>query len=476
MSMQDSPKATGSFFQRIEHRARAVDSLLVVGLDPHAADLTRQDASSALAFCTRLVEATHDLAVAYKPNAAFFERFGGPGQEALQSLIRDVIPADVPVILDGKRGDIGSTARAYADAAFNTLGADALTINGYLGADAISPFITRADRGAFVLCKTSNQGAADLQDLIIASDGRPLYLHVADLANRLNDSDNIGVVVGATQLEALSAVRRACPDLWLLAPGVGAQGGTLETAVSAGLRGDGLGIIVPVSRGISRAPDPRAAAIALRDGIRAAQRHAQDRPVNRYTSLANGLLDAECVRFGTFTLKSGKTSPIYIDLRRLIAHPRLLHEAALAYLEILRDLRFDHIAALPYAALPIGSAVSLAGGLSMVYPRREAKAYGTKVAVEGVYQPGDRTVVLDDLATTGGSKVEAIEKLDAVGLRTEDIVVLIDRQSGARETLTEAGYRFHAVFTLRQLVSGWLASGRITAEQAQDVRTFLDAG
>src|SRR5690606_33073157 len=146
-----------------------------------------------------------------------------------------------------------------------------------------------------------------------------------------------------------------------------------------------------------------------------------------------------------------------------------------AYLPLLQGLQFDRLAALPYAALPIGTAVSLLSGHPLLYPRKETKDYGTRAEIEGVYQPGERVVVIDDLATTGGSKFEAIGKLRLAGLEVRDVVVLIDRQSGAAESLQAAGYHLHAVFTLSELLDVWEQDGRVSAEQAAEVRLFLAA-
>ena len=190
-------------------------------------------------------------------------------------------------------------------------------------------------------------------------------------------------------------------------------------------------------------------------------------------ALADRLLDAGCVQFGQFTLKSGLRSPIYLDLRQLISSPGLLAEVGNAYLDLLRGLRFDRLAALPYAALPIATAISLGSGWPMIYPRKEAKSYGTTAEIEGVFAPGERAVVIDDLATTGGSKLEAIEKLAAAGLSIEDVVVLIDRQSGAAEALAAAGYRLRAVMTLTQMLDHWERTGRVPAEQIDATRVFL---
>jgi uridine monophosphate synthetase len=471
-----------SFFSALEERVRKVNSLLCVGLDPHPADLPQPSAQAAYSYCLHLIEATADLALAFKPNAAFFEIYGAQGWEALHQLI-EAVPAETPVILDAKRGDIASTAQAYARAVFQGLGATAVTANPYLGGDALKPFLEDPQHGVFLLCKTSNPGAGDLQDLI-TRDGDVtrlrLYEVVARLAQGWNLNHNLGLVVGATHPEALRRVRLLAPDLWFLVPGIGAQGGDLQQALQAGLRADGLGLLVNASRSIARASDPRQAARDLAHAINQV-RHTPDAekrtaapPSNFPAVLADSLLEAGCVKFGQFTLKSGLQSPIYIDLRQLASYPKLLALVAQAYLPILRNLAFDRLAALPYAALPIATAISLQSGWPMLYPRKEAKEYGTRAAIEGVYAPGEQAVVIDDLATTGGSKFEAIRKLTAAGLRVQDVVVLIDRQSGATEALQEAGYRMHAVFSLTQLLDYWERMGKITAEKIAEVRRFLE--
>jgi uridine monophosphate synthetase len=469
------------FFSRLENRVRQVDSLLCVGLDPHPLELNAPTPEAACDFCFRLIESTQDLAAAYKPNAAFFEAFGPPGFEILKQVIAGV-PDGIPVILDAKRGDIASTAQAYARAVFQALGADAVTINPYLGYDALEPFLNAPERAVFLLCKTSNPGAADLQDLNLA-DGRRLYEHVARLANEWNRADNLGLVVGATQPDALQQVRRIAPDLWILAPGVGAQGGDLGEALRAGLRPDRMGLLVPVSRGISRAEEPHQAAKALRDAINQVRREVESQgghpgpaahdSLQGSIHIADELLEYGCIQFGRFTLKSGLQSPIYIDLRRLAGNPGLLAQVADAYRSLLVGLRFDHLAAIPYAAIPIATAISLASGWPLIYPRKEAKEYGTRAEVEGVYHPGEIAVVIDDLTTTGGSKFETIEKLTSNGLQVRDVVVLIDRQSGAAETLAQAGYRLHAVFTLAEMLDHWAQTNRVPADQISAVRQFL---
>jgi len=481
-----------SFFTRLTRCASESDSLLCVGLDPHPRLLDQPTAAAARDFCMRLIDACAPHVCAFKPNSAFFEALGPDGMAALVDVIA-AVPNSIPVIVDAKRGDIASTAQAYARATFDTLGADALTVNPYLGGDSLKPFLIRPERGVFVLCKTSNPGANEFQALQVGSD-EPLYLRVARQAQAWRAEygyDNIGLVVGATDPQALAQVRAVAPDLWFLSPGVGAQGGDLGAALAAGLRGDGLGILVTVSRSISRSADPAAASMNLRDAINKARDFSDHKPLphpgpapvangaplhsNRCgAEIATALIESGCVRFGRFTLKSGRQSPIYLNLRYLASHPQSLQAVAAALIPLLHTLRFDRLAAIPYAALPIGTAIALAGNWPLVYPRREVKTYGTRSVIEGAYRPGDTVVVIDDLVTTGESKFEVIEKLKLVGLQVRDIVVLIDREQGASEAMAAAGYRLHAAVTLRHLLGHWRAMNAITAVQYKEVIDYLE--
>ena len=261
-----------SFFSFLEKRVDDCSSLLCIGLDPHLPDLQEPTASSALDFCLNVIQETARYAAAFKPNAAFFEVFGAEGWTALRQVVDAIqeqsnrLGSMIPVILDAKRGDIASTAEAYARSAFETLDVDCITLSPYLGRDSIEPFIQNSEKGIFLLCKTSNPGSGDLQDIVL-SNGDLLYEHVARLAQSWNAKNNVGLVVGATHLEALRRVRAVAPDLWFLAPGVGVQGGDLEAALGAGLRKDGKGMLIPISRGIARAQKPGLAAAELRDEI-----------------------------------------------------------------------------------------------------------------------------------------------------------------------------------------------------------------
>jgi orotidine-5'-phosphate decarboxylase len=245
-----------TFFDRLRERIDAADSVVSVGLDPDPDRLPAAVADADLprwAFNRRIIDATHEHAACYKPNAAFYE--DSNGWKALRETIAYAHGKDVPVLLDAKRGDIGNTARQYARILDDDNGpaADAITVNPYLGRDSLDPFLCNPETGVFVLCRTSNTGGADLQDLELAS-GEPLYERVAALADLWNEHGNVGLVVGATAPEELETVRDIVPEMPFLVPGVGAQGGDAEAAVEYGLAEMAAGTtpigLVNSSRGI----------------------------------------------------------------------------------------------------------------------------------------------------------------------------------------------------------------------------------
>lgn len=270
------------FGQRLHDAAQAAGSLVCIGLDPNPERLPphvwdpNDVTGSIVRFNSALIEATADLVCAYKPNLGFYAALGEDGIAALVAT-RRLIPPAIPVILDCKVGDIGETARGYARGYFDAWGFDAITVNPYLGEDSLAPFLAYADRGVFVVCKTSNPGSGDLQDLPV-SERQPLYLTVADRAATWNSRypATIGLVVGATFPDQLAEIRAHCPDLPILLPGVGAQAGDLDAALQAGLDSDGMGLVVSSSRTIIYASNgpafaihARQAAIDLRDAINA---------------------------------------------------------------------------------------------------------------------------------------------------------------------------------------------------------------
>ena len=265
-----------NFIAKLRAAWTSSNSLLCVGLDPDPTKLPvhlRGTPQNIFAFNRAIIDATHDLVCAYKPQIAYFAAQSAEDQ-LLKTMeyLRAQYP-HIPVILDSKRGDIGSTAEQYAVEAFERYGADAVTVNPYMGADAITPFTSYADKGVVILCRTSNAGAKDFQDLQI--NGQPLYVHVASkVANEWNQHGNCLLVVGATWPEQMQQIRAVVGDMPFLVPGIGAQGGDVKAMVTAGKTADGRGLIINSSRavlyasaGADFAQAARNVALAARDEI-----------------------------------------------------------------------------------------------------------------------------------------------------------------------------------------------------------------
>ena len=245
-------KAPVKFIDKLSAAWTTNNSLLCVGLDP---DLDRFPAhlkdqpDAIVTFCKAIIDATADLACAFKPQIAYFAALGAEGQlEEICRYLRDTYP-HIPLVLDAKRGDIGATAHQYAREAFDRYGADAVTVNPYMGFDSVEPYMAWPDRGVIVLCRTSNAGGSDLQFLDVG--GMPLYQHVARLvADKWNRNGQCALVVGATFPDELAQVRAIVGDMPLLVPGVGAQGGDVAATVGAGKTANGAGMMINSSRAI----------------------------------------------------------------------------------------------------------------------------------------------------------------------------------------------------------------------------------
>ncbi len=381
--MAESSSST-SFFTKLEARVSQVDSLLCVGLDPHGAQIlgdsyatatSAEKCEAAFTFCKTIIDATLPYAACYKPNAAFFEALGVEDGNATLVRVLAEIPSEVPILLDVKRGDIGSTAAAYAEACYDHCKADAVTLSPLMGWDSVAPFVTGtdagfffgmdwksgyavifkhwfshiqtillfafclfsikltdkySDKGAFVLCKTSNPGSNDILALSLAG-GETVYERIAKLAQLWSSKSGaaLGLVVGATDSTALANARKAGGEgVWILAPGVGAQGGDLEEACKAGFNAEGTAMLIPVSRGISKAEDPGKAAKELAEKINAVRTKIKEESISSSSSSSNQAddtieayqkeflefsLSQNVLKFGSFVLKSGRTSPYFFN-------------------------------------------------------------------------------------------------------------------------------------------------------------------
>jgi orotidine-5'-phosphate decarboxylase len=270
-----------SFSAKLEASEERTHSLLSLGLDPDPDLLpavVERTPRGTLEFLGSVIEATSGLVASYKLNLAFYERWGREGSGLLADTLA-LLPQDAPVILDGKRGDIGSTAVAYAHALFEAWAADAVTVSPYLGYDSVAPFLAHKDRGVFIVCRTSNTGAADFQQL--RSDGETLYRHVARRAVSWDHHGNVGLVAGATAPAELRDIRQIAGHRLLLVPGIGAQGADLERAVRAALRPDGRGALIVIGRGIlfaSSGSDYAAAARGAAERYRSAVNALRSEP------------------------------------------------------------------------------------------------------------------------------------------------------------------------------------------------------
>jgi len=468
-----------TFFEKLESVCREKETLLCIGLDPRVDARTSGAALKEIVDQNRrIIEGTLPFAACFKPNIAFYEVFGPEGLMALKETL-SLIPREVPVIIDAKRNDIGSTAQAYADSLIDFYKADSVTLSPYMGRDAVDPFLEKGDQhGVFLLCRTTNPGAGAIQDLYVQKPGGDREeLYIATARECISWGSQVGLVVAGNDTEALKKVRSACPDTWFLTPGIGTQGGDILEAVSAGCRADGLGILPNVSRTVAEAKDPGKAAKEFRDKLNKARvqrfsvRGSSLKDI-RKDKIMKGLIHTECFRVGEFTLKSGKKSPFYIDLRRVSSDPTLLAEVARGYAELIKDLNYDRIAGIPVAALPLATAVSLEAGIPMIYPRITMKEHGTGNRIEGEYKKGERVLLLDDLITTGKSKVEAIEILREAGLIVEDLLVLLERGVQGRKDMEASGVNLHSYAHVSEFLKPCHDLGMIDDTQLKDMLEY----
>lgn len=258
------------FYEMLQERWQESQSMICVGLDPDPdrfPEFIMEQEHPIFTFCQAIIDSTQAWVCAFKPQIAHFSALGAEDElEMVVDYLKEFYP-EIPVILDAKRGDIGSTAEKYAMEAFDRYGTDALTLNPYLGPDSLTPYLSYDDKGLFVLCHTSNPGAPTLQGLV--SDGKPLFMHVAQMCLDLNTHDQLGLVVGATHIDALKAVRDQVGDMPILVPGVGEQGGDLKQVIAAGKDKQGFGLVINTSRAVLYASPGKDFAKAAQEVVKA---------------------------------------------------------------------------------------------------------------------------------------------------------------------------------------------------------------
>jgi len=434
-------------FKRIENRVLEAESRLCVGIDPHSYLVHPENL---VEWSINLANLTAPNAACFKINTAFFEAHGYKGIRAMEDVLVHVKQL-APVILDAKRGDIPSTAKAYAKATAR-YNVEAVTVNPFIGMDSIEPYLD--NQSVFMLCHTSNLGAKQYQEGV--------YLDIAKEASK--DTERLGLVVGATQHHILDKVRKVAPFNWILAPGIGKQNGDIVKTLDSGW-GSG-NILISCSRSIYEASCPQAESLRLKNQIQ----DLSPAIPSQLKKLARMLIHTESVMFGDFKLKSGETSPFYIDLRKLISYPRVFRDLVDKYNTWVKHLSPHGLATIPLGGLPIASALAYESGLPLCYPR-QTKDHGTAKAIEGEIRKNVDLLLIDDVITEGTSALETLPKLS--DYKIKDMLVLINRGMHADKRLKEQGVKLHSVFRMENLLWFWLNENFISERDYQNSMTFL---
>ncbi len=496
------------FFVQLTDAIAARQSLLVTGLDPNPEMLQawahrrgmggRSFLSQARHWIKAVVEATADHVCAYKPSLGFYQALGPVGLELLRE-VRELVPLDIPLIIDTKHGDLNSSS-ALAHYLFRELGADGVTLSPLAGQDIAAPFLLYPEKAVVITCHSSNAAARVLQHHPDESD--PLYLRIVRECQLWATPDQLLLEVGTSDPAILARVRQEAPERFLILRSLWGEEDRLDALLEAGLSPAADGLLMPLPQNLLVEDDIAERAAALKQRIserrdRWLEGRAHDQsdvcslwlPERRkdateeagpasdadgsgdpLASLILDLFDIGCLLFGDYVQASGAVFNYYVDLRQIISDPNLFHRVLHAYAGQLGELVFDRIAGIPYGSLPTATGLSLQLHKPLLYPRKEVKAHGARRLIEGDFEEGDRVVVVDDILITGNSVLEGIAKLESSGLEVEDVVVFIDHggraDTSARQRLTQAGYRCHAVLDIARITAVLHAAGRLSDDQA----------
>ncbi|MGK7914622.1 MAG: bifunctional orotidine-5'-phosphate decarboxylase/orotate phosphoribosyltransferase [Prochloraceae cyanobacterium] len=472
-----------SFFEKLSQAIVRNQSLLVIGLDPNPEIVPQHSDIAEETYWLDLVSdwlqlvvaQTSSLVCAYKPTLGFYQALGAQGLNLLSQLLA-AIPESIPIILDAKHGDL-NTSTILARTIFREWQVDALTLSPYTGQDNVAPFLVYPDKAVFVLCHSSNPGAVPLQEYPTADT--PFYLQLVKEAKTWGTPEQLCLEVGTSDAEVLAKIRAVAPERIILARSIWGKGGNLEQILRAGLDPNGEGLLIPVPLELLANKNPAEPIESLKEQINQVRNQVREQgptcdlwmpnvlllDVHPHQDLILQLYDIGCLLFGEFVQASGQTFSYYIDLRKIISNPQIFHQVLKAYADILKDLTFDRIAGIPYGSLPTATGLALNLNCPMIFPRKEVKAHGTRRAIEGNFNAGEKVVVVDDILITGKSVMEGAEKLKGAGLIVEDIVVFIDHEEGVKTRLKDKGYRAHSVLTISEITATLYRAGRINEEQ-----------
>ncbi|MFM8968205.1 MAG: bifunctional orotidine-5'-phosphate decarboxylase/orotate phosphoribosyltransferase [Vulcanococcus sp.] len=486
------------FFVQLTEAIAERQSLLMTGLDPNPEMLqswaqrrgmaNRSFLSQARHWIKAVVEETSPHVCAIKASLGFYQALGPLGLELLLE-VRDLVPRDLPLIIDAKHGDLNSST-ALAHYLFKDLGVDAVTLSPLAGQDIAAPFLLYADKAVVITCRSSNPAAKRIQ--YHPSEGDPLFLQIVRECQLWGTPDQLLLEVGTSDPTVLGQVRQAAPERVLMLRSIWSEEERLDGLLEAGFNDAADGLLLPLPQNLLVEDDLGEQAAALKGLIN----QRRERWLNQHPRVEGNscalwvaepptatspapdagrdlildLFDIGCLLFGDYVQASGAVFNYYVDLRQIISDPNLFHRVLHSYGALLEGLDFDRIAGIPYGSLPTATGLSLALHKPLIYPRKEVKAHGARRLIEGDFNDGDRVVVVDDILITGGSVLEGISKLESSGLVVEDVVVFIDhggqRDRRARERLQAAGYRVHAVLDIETITRTLVAAGRLTADQA----------